>query len=126
MWVKCNPNPLGKSAGDCVVRAIAVAMERSWGDVYQDLCRMGRLECDMPSSNSVWGLYLKEQGFQQFLLPESCPRCVTVRAFCDRFPVGTYIIGTGNHAVTVIDGDYYDSWDSGDEVPSYFFRERRK
>ena len=124
MWVRCNPNPLGKQAGDCVIRAIAVAMERSWGDVYEDLCRMGRMECDMPSSNAVWGLYLKDQGFRQFLLPESCPRCVTVRAFCDRFPIGTYIIGTGNHAVAVIDGDYYDSWDSGDETPTYFFKRR--
>lgn len=121
MWVRCNPNPLGKQANDCVVRAIAVAMERSWQEVYADLCREGRKECDMPSSNSVWGIYLKEMGFRPFLLPESCPRCVTVRAFCDRYPMGTYIIGTGSHAVAVIDGDYYDSWDSGDEVPSYFW-----
>ena len=121
MWVRCNPNPLGKQANDCVVRAIAVATERSWGEVYQDLCRMGRRECDMPSSNSVWGLYLQEMGFRQFLLPESCPRCVTVWACCDRYPMGTYIIGTGDHAVCVIDGCYYDSFDSGDEVPSYFW-----
>ena len=121
MWVRCNPNPLGKQANDCVVRAIAIATERSWKDVYQDLCRMGRIECDMPSSNAVWGLYLQEEGFRQFLLPESCPRCVTVRAFSERFPMGTYIIGTGTHAVTVMDGDYYDSWDSGDEVPTYFW-----
>ena len=122
MWVRCNPNPLGKQANDCVVRAIAVATERSWQDVYADLCRQGRILCDMPSSNSVWSMYLQEEGFEQFLLPESCPRCVTVRAFADRFRTGTYIIGTGNHAVTVIDGDYYDSWDSGDEVPAYFWR----
>lgn len=122
MWVRCNPNPLGKQANDCVVRAIAVATERSWQDVYADLCREGRRMCDMPSSNSVWSTYLEGEGFEQFLLPESCPRCVTVRAFADRFPIGTYIIGTGNHAVTVIDGDYYDSWDSGDEVPAYFWR----
>ena len=124
MWVRCNPNPRGKQANDCVVRAIAVATERSWADVYADLCRKGRMECDMPSSNSVWGAYLKEEGFEQFLLPESCPRCVTVRAFCDRYPRGTFIIGTGHHAVAVMDGDYYDSWDSGDEVPSYFWKVR--
>ena len=122
MWVKCNPNPLGKQANDCVVRAIAIATERSWQDVFADLCRQGRILCDMPSSNSVWSMYLQEEGFEQFLLPESCPRCVTVRAFADRFPLGTYIIGTGNHAVAVIDGDYYDSWDSGDEIPAYFWR----
>jgi len=40
------------------------------------------------------------------------------------FPKGTYIIGTGSHAVAIINGDYYDSWDSGDEIPSFFFRVR--
>lgn len=124
MWVKCNPNPLGKQANDCVVRAIAIATQRSWQDVYADLCKQGRRMCDMPSSNSVWGTFLKEEGFRQFLLPESCASCVTVRAFCDRYPEGIFIIGTGNHAVAVIDGDYYDSWDSGDEVPSYFWEIR--
>lgn len=124
MWVRCNPNPLGKQANDCVVRAIAVAMERSWADVYTDLCREGRRMCDMPSSNSVWGKYLQDEGFEPFLLPESCPRCVTVRAFADRYPKGTYIIGTGNHAVAVLDGNYYDAWDSGDEVPAYYWRVR--
>ena len=78
----------------------------------------------MPNSNYVWGLDLKSKGGTQFLLPESCPSCITVRAFCEKFPDGIYVIGTGNHAVAVIDGDYYDSWDSGDEVPSYFWRVR--
>ena len=124
MWVKCNPNPLGKQANDCVVRAIAIATSSSWQNVYADLCREGHLACDMPSSNAVWGRYLSKEGFRQFLLPESCPQCITVRAFADRYPEGTYIIGTGTHAVAVIDGDYYDSWDSGDEVPSIFWRVR--
>ena len=35
-----------------------------------------------------------------------------------------YLIGTGSHAVAVIDGDYYDSWDSGNEIPAYFWRVR--
>ena len=121
MWVKCKPNPLGKQANDCVVRAIAIATSSSWQNVYADLCREGHLACDMPSSNAVWGRYLSKEGFRQFLLPESCPQCTTVRAFADRYPEGIYIIGTGTHAVAVIDGDYYDSWDSGDEVPSYFW-----
>lgn len=122
MWVKCNPNPLGKQAGDCVVRAIAIATQQSWGRVYEDLCRQGRRECDMPSSNSVWASYLNEKGFEPFLMPNSCPNCITVRAFASRMPEGTYIIGTGNHSVCIIDGDWYDSWDSGDEVASYFWR----
>lgn len=124
MWVKCNPNPLGKTTGDCVVRALAITTGKSWRRVYDDLCELGRIECELPNTNNIWGLYLEQMGGEQFLLPESCPRCITVKAFCKRYPEGTYVIGTGSHAVAVIDGDYYDSWDSGDEVPSYFWRIR--
>jgi hypothetical protein len=104
------------------VRAIAIATQQSWKKVYRDLCREGEIECELPNSNHVWGLYLNDLSFQQFLLPESCPMCITVRAFCERYPEGVYIIGTGSHAVAVMNGDYYDAWDSGDEVPSYFWR----
>ena len=122
MWIRCNPNPLGKQTSDCVVRAIAIATEQSWKRTYRELCSIGEIECEMPTVNYVWGMDLRDKGATQFLLPESCPMCLTVRAFCAKYPEGTYVIGTGSHAVAVIDGDYYDSWDSGNEVPSYFWR----
>ena len=122
MWIRCNPNPLGKTTSDCVVRAIAIATEQSWKRTYRELCSIGEIECEMPTVNYVWGMDLRDKGATQFLLPESCPMCLTVRAFCAKYPEGTYVIGTGSHAVAVIDGDYYDSWDSGNEVPSYFWR----
>lgn len=125
MWVRCNPNPLGKQTSDCVVRAIAIATQQSWRRVYRDLCELGEIECEMPNSNYLWGMYLKQMGFEQFLLPESCPQCITVRAFCERYPEGTYVIGTGSHAVAAIDGDWLDSWDSANECPSYFWRLKR-
>lgn len=122
MWVRCNLNPEHKNVGDCVVRAIAMATNRRWVDVYDDLCAMGRYDYDMPSSNSVWGHYLYHLGFEPFILPDQCPRCITVKEFTRNYPRGTYIIGTGSHAIAIIDGDYYDSWDSGMEIPSYFWR----
>lgn len=122
MWIRCNPNPLGKQTSDCVVRAIAIATEQSWRRTYRELCGLGEIEAEMPNANYVWGLSLKQHGAKQFLLPESCPQCITVRAFCEKYPDGIYVIGTGSHAVAVIDGDYYDAWDSGNEVPSYFWR----
>jgi hypothetical protein len=122
VWIRCNPNPLGKVTGDCVVRAIAIALEQSWKRTYRELCELGEIEAELPNTNSVWGLYLKQHGAEQFLLPENCPMCITVRAFSERYAEGTYVIGTGSHAVAVIDGDWYDSWDSGNEVPSYFWR----
>ena len=122
MWVRCNPNPVGRETGDCVVRAIAIATNQSWRETYRDLCRIGEIEGDLPNSNMVWGMYLKGKGGRQFLLPESCPECLTVRAFAERYPEGTYVIGTGDHAVAVISGDWYDSWNSGETVPAYFWK----
>jgi len=124
MWIRCNPNPLGKQTSDCVIRALAIALEQSWKRTYRELCDLGEIEAEMPNANSLWGLYLKRKGAEQFLLPESCPQCMTVRAFCERFPEGTYVIGTGSHAVACIDGDYYDAFDSGPESPAYFWRVR--
>lgn len=122
MWVRCNPNPLGKQTGDCVIRAIAIATDQSWRETYRDLCQMGEIMADLPNSNAVWGAYLREKGARQFLLPESCPECITVRAFCDRYPEGVYVIGTGTHAVAVISGNWYDSWNSETETPTYFWK----
>ena len=124
MWIKANPNPCKKEAPDCVIRAICIALQRPWFTVYDELCRLGREECNMPSADAVWGKYLYQHGFEPFLLPQSCPVCVTIDAFTRHFPVGTYIIGTGGHAVCVADGNYYDSWDSGNETPSFFWRIR--
>jgi len=122
MFIRCNPNPLGKQLGDCVVRAISIATSQGWRQTYDELCNEGRRQADMPASNSVWGSLLRKKGFRQFVLPDACPECVTVRAFCRMYPEGIYVIGTGTHAVTVIDGDYYDTWDSGNEQPTYFWR----
>lgn len=121
MWVKVNANPGKRRVGDCVVRAISVATGKPWLRVYDDLYRVGREAFDMPSSNTVWGFYLYRLGFKPFVLPDACPQCLTVKDFCKHFPEGAYIIGTGSHAIAVIDGDYFDTWDSGGLVPSYFF-----
>lgn len=124
MWQYTNLNPAKKNVGDCVVRAICLATGKTWLSVYDDICLVGRQEYDMPNADVVWGRYLHELGFEPFILPNRRPQCVTINQFCQMFPRGTFIIGTGSHAVAVVDGDYYDSWDSGDQIASYFWRIR--
>lgn len=81
--------------------------------------------CDMPSSNAVWGAYLRSNGFRVYAIPNYCPDCYTVEDFCADNPYGRYILATGEHVVAVEDGDYYDTWDSGDEIPIYYWKEIR-
>ena len=122
MFVFCNPNPEKNLVGDCVIRAVSIALNQDWQTTYLGVTVKG-FECyDMPSSNNVWGAYLEEKGFERLSIPNTCPNCYTIKDFCKDNPTGIYIIGTGSHAVAIIDGDYYDTWDSGDEVPMYFFK----
>lgn len=121
-FVKVNPNPSGSYVGDCVVRAISIALDKPWHNTYTDLCIQGLMLSDMPSSNKVWGRYLELHGFHRHIIPDTCPYCYTVKDFAKDYPQGTYVLGTGTHVITIINGDYYDSWDSGDETPVYYWR----
>lgn len=124
MYIFNNPNPIGAYIGDCVVRAISIAENRQWVDVYTGLCLQGLLMYDMPSSNRVWGEYLRINGYDRYLIPQVHPDYYTIKDFCEEYPRGVYILGTGTHVVTVIDGNYLDTWDSGDESPlCYWIKE---
>lgn len=120
-YVNYNPNPLGKNVGDCVIRALTLALEQSWQTAYIKLALQGLEMFDMPSANHVCGALLKKSGYVRHALPNECPDCYSIRQFAEDHPIGKFIVATGTHVVTVIDGDYYDSWDSGDEVPLYYF-----
>ena len=120
-FVKINMNPKHDHVGDCVVRAIAMATKKSWTEVYTELALKGLQMYDMPSSNKVWGQYLKDNGFKMHTLPDTCPECYSVEDFSNEYFKGTYVLGTGSHAIAIIDGNYYDTWDSGSEQPIYYW-----
>lgn len=121
-YINYNPNPKGSYVGDCVIRALSKILDMDWERTYVELALQGFLMSDMPSSNHVWGSYLQGKGFQRHVIPNTCPDCYTVRDFCRDNPIGEYVLATGTHVVAVKNGDYYDSWDSGSEVPIYFWR----
>lgn len=123
-YIYYNPNPFKLSVGDCTIRAISCALNQSWKETYMGLVNQGYHMYDMPSANRVWGQYLKNNGFKKYQLPDTCPECYTIRDFCYDFPYGTYVVGTGEHVVCVYNGNYYDSWDSGNEIPIYYFERR--
>lgn len=126
MWVEFNPNPTGRRVGDCAVRAVAKALDVDWETAYAMIANNGFQMGDMPSSNSVWGAVLRQNGFYRQSIPDSCPDCYTAEDFCKDNPKGIFVLGFGTHVATVVDGDIYDAWDSSKEIPQYvWYRKER-
>lgn len=127
MYVYYNPNPRGRwYAGDCVIRAISKADgEDDWEKIYAGLSAYGFMIGDIQSNNAVWDAYLRDHGYTRYICPNSCSFCFSISDFAREHPSGTYIAATGRHAVAVVDGDWYDSWDSGSEVPIYYYKKEQ-
>lgn len=122
MWIKYNPNPRGNSrAGDCVIRGITKLTDKPWEDVYTELSVYGYSFGDWGNSNAVFDAYLRDQGYKRSVIPNTCPNCYTVNQFCEDNPSGRFLVCTGRHVIGIENGDYFDSWDSGNEMPIYFY-----
>lgn len=120
-WKKFNPNPSARRVGDCVIRAICKALDIDWETTFSGVmvkacrCRICRLanvfgehiSGNMVSAGTSWTTH------SQYVY--------TVDDFCRDHPVGTYILAIDGHVVCVQDGFYWDTWDSGQEIPIYYW-----
>ena len=125
-YIYFNNNPLSLKTGDCVVRALSKLFNQSWDETYTGLCLNGIAMGQMPSTNSVHQEYMRQRGYEMHTLSSICPDCITVKEFSERFPNGKYLLATGDHVVALIDGNYYDAFDSGQELVAYFFTQSKK
>lgn len=112
-------NPCQRTTGDCSVRAVSCALDITWDAAYMKLVNEGYRICEMPSANATVGSLLRQNGFRKYSLIEN--ENYTLRDFARQHAYGIYVVFTDGHVVTVIDGTYYDAWDSGDEIPDYFW-----
>ena len=121
MWREFNNNPTARRVGDCAVRAVSVALGIDWETAYSMIAANGFAMGDMPSSDSVWGAVLRQHGFYRQAIPNTCPDCYTAEDFCKDNPHGTFVLAFGGHVATVKDGILYDSWNSSNEVPQFYW-----
>ena len=121
MYRYYNPNPVANHVGDCSVRAISKVLNISWDEAFDLLAEAAKNMGDVMSSNSVISAVLRSHGFYRENLPNFCPNCYSIRKFARDNPVGIYVVGTGSHVVAVLDGDWFDTWNSQDEIPIYFW-----
>lgn len=116
-----NPNPIARNVGDCAVRAITKALDIDWEKAFMLLMASAYQMGDMPSSDAVWGAVLRQHGFYREVVPNTCPDCYTARDFCIDHPKGVFVLAFGGHVATVVDGNLYDTWDSTNLYPQFYW-----
>lgn len=104
--------------GDCVVRAIAIATQKPYMEVYDTLNAMGKLERRRKTmiSTARNGVrrdtqrkYLEGLGWKHVATMGIGTGCkVHLRA--DELPMGRLIVSVSKHAVAVIDGVIHDTY----------------
>lgn len=120
-WKFFNPNPVSRNVGDCAVRAVSAALDVDWETAFALISNNAYQMGDMPSSNAVFGSVLRQHGFKRHIIPNTCPDCYSIGQFAVDHPNGIYVVGTGNHVVTVKNGWILDTWNSSNEIPVYYW-----
>lgn len=108
-------NPLHRNSGDCVIRAIAIAFNKDWYEVYDELISLGREMADMPNIPKVYSEYIERLGgikISAFKELEGGRKRLTAKDLAKT--KNTFIISTAHHLATVKDGSLRDTWDSSD------------
>ena len=103
--------------GDCTIRALSKALNLSWLEAFDLMIPI----CRKYQSPNIFNLPCKieneamaELGFvYQGISNKRGSVRPTVDDFAKNHPEGTYIVNVANHEVAVVDGCYYDTWDSG-------------
>lgn len=115
MFVFDNPHPEQKRVGDCIKRSIVIATGINYRDITIMLNRWKKLSGDRDYWKSFIETVLgghKNKGDMQH---EFYGRRYTVKEFASYWNPKTAILRCAGHLVTCKNGDYYDTWDSGEK-----------
>lgn len=114
VFEKFNKNPRNIKSADCVVRAIATALNQSWLQTYNDLCNLGSDLCRMPNEPITYERYLKQRGFDKQKMPKRTDNTrYTVKEFADELAEfdKVYIISVAKHLTVLKGNTLVDTWD---------------
>lgn len=91
MYKFFNANKNGKFVNDCVIRAIAVAEDKPWSQVYDELSAIAKEK----------GILLDDVNFVEPLLDSKykryCNKNMKVIDFVEKNKIGTYLITMNGH-----------------------------
>ncbi len=111
MFKEFNCHPKGLKTTDCVVRAIATAMNIDYNELRKELNRKKR-EWGFTSYKDTKFLYKYFEGYPRLIFKavKGEPR-IKGSDFTDLHPKGTFILKMSGHITCVVDGVILDTWD---------------
>lgn len=94
---------------DCTVKAVAKAAGKTyeWGHmVMKTYCK--RRNRGRAYTSTYVPLALDKLGITHKVGPYTRENKITLKKFCEKHPVGRYIVATSGHAIAIVDGVVYD------------------
>ncbi|MBO5003970.1 MAG: hypothetical protein J6D03_01665 [Clostridia bacterium] len=119
-WIEYNPNPQKNNVGDCTIRAYCKFTGKTWNEMYDMSAKFAKDNAAMMDASNVVRKFIKEKLNCSLEYPKKEDR-MTIKEFAKTHNKGKYIVGVRGHVVTIIDGYYYDSWDSGSKIINHIF-----
>ena len=123
-----NDLDLQDKYGDCTIRALSKALDVSWLEAFDKtipLCRKYQVSNVFDAPANIRKEFLDQLGFDYHgISNKRGVRRPTVAEFAKKHKKGRYICNVAGHEVAVVDGNYYDTWDSGRKCLYGYFEKR--
>lgn len=117
MFIYYNVNPKGERIGDCVVRAISLALNIDYNIIEKELINISLLyNCDM-LNKCCYNILLEDK----YKLKRYKARSTKVKDLLQKFPDKTLIIRIDEHLTCAINGVVYDIWNPLEEYVDMFW-----
>jgi hypothetical protein len=102
-FVQLNPRTIPTERNDCVVRALTIALNRSYDEMHAICGAAGR------KPNQGMLIYEIEYAIQKQFIWVMRHERVSFARFAKQNPVGRFVVVKRGHAVALVDGVWYDS-----------------
>ncbi len=123
-----NEKDLKDNYGDCTIRALSKALGLSWLETFDLMipyCREYQTPNIFNVDSKTEREILDRLGFDYYgISNKKGMKRPTVSSFAREHKKGTYILNVANHEVAVVDGVYYDTWDSGHKSLYGYYEKR--
>lgn len=108
VYYQPNNKDIKDEFGDCVIRAITKAENKSWPEVFDALTPIARgMQC-MPNSRPCYEEYLKSVGYEYVgVSNKKGTKRPTVSSFAQAHNKGVFIARVAHHIVAVVDGHFF-------------------